>query len=160
MGNTFRLRAGGVYAVEGVFGDGRASAVRGQVARRRSDDRRLPGVWHLPQDRLQGLCPLSGARRRGVERPLAPAGALCQPVAAPDRESHRQAHAGEAPLGCAQDSGAPGAAWTGTCAFRPRAPSMPCYIGTAWSRRCASASTSSAFGPATRSKTAATSACT
>ena len=26
MGNTFRILAGGVYAVEGVFGDGRAPA--------------------------------------------------------------------------------------------------------------------------------------
>jgi hypothetical protein len=28
MGNTFRLRAGGVYAVEGVFGDGVSSPVK------------------------------------------------------------------------------------------------------------------------------------
>ena len=46
MGNTFRFRAGGVYAVEGVFGNGRAPAVRGEVARRRSDDRCLPRVRH------------------------------------------------------------------------------------------------------------------
>ena len=26
-----------------------------EVARRRSDDRRLSGVWHLPQDRLQDI---------------------------------------------------------------------------------------------------------
>jgi hypothetical protein len=38
-----------MYAVEGVFGDGRALAVRSEVARRRIDDRRLQGVWHLPQ---------------------------------------------------------------------------------------------------------------
>src|SRR5207302_11153606 len=53
IGNTFRLRAGDVYAVEGVFGDERALAVCGEVARGRIDDRGLPGVWHLPQDRLQ-----------------------------------------------------------------------------------------------------------
>ena len=37
MGNTFpRLMRGGVYAVEGVFGDGPAPALRGEAARRES----------------------------------------------------------------------------------------------------------------------------
>ena len=44
---------GSVYAVEGVFGDGRAPAVCRQVAQRRTDDGGVPGVRHLPQDRLQ-----------------------------------------------------------------------------------------------------------
>jgi hypothetical protein len=40
MDNTFRLRAGGVYAVEGVFGDGRADEVC-RVGIKDVDD----GIW-------------------------------------------------------------------------------------------------------------------
>src|SRR5687767_4987252 len=108
MGNTARLRAGGVYAVEGVFGNGRASAVYSQVARWGVDDRRLPGVWNLPQDWLQDLQSLQGDGLRGAMRPLAPPGALCQSAGASDREPDRAPEAGEAPLGGAQDPRAPG----------------------------------------------------
>src|SRR3984893_16828842 len=38
MGNTVPLSGGGVAAVEGVFGDGRAPAVRRSAAGRRSDE--------------------------------------------------------------------------------------------------------------------------
>jgi hypothetical protein len=41
-----------VDAVEGVFGDGRAPAVRRSVAGRRSDERGLSRVRHFAQDRL------------------------------------------------------------------------------------------------------------
>src|SRR5690606_18179479 len=55
MGNTSRMRshAGGVDALEGVFSDGRAHALRRPVARGRADERDLPRVRHLSQDRLQ-----------------------------------------------------------------------------------------------------------
>ena len=45
-----------------------------------------------------------------LTRPVAAAGALRQPAAAPDRKPDRHPQAGEAALGCAQDSRAPGAA--------------------------------------------------
>src|SRR5262245_12811595 len=44
MGNTFRLRVGGVDAVEGVFGRGRAPAVCVSAVGWRDDDGRLPRV--------------------------------------------------------------------------------------------------------------------
>src|ERR1700730_4899469 len=53
MGNTFPLSGGGVDAVEGVFGNGRAPAVRRSAAGRRSDERGLSRVRHFAQDRLQ-----------------------------------------------------------------------------------------------------------
>jgi transposase len=55
MGNTFPLCGGGVDAVEGVFGNGRAPAVRCSAAGRRSDERGLSRVRHFAQDRLQDL---------------------------------------------------------------------------------------------------------
>ena len=64
--------------MEGVFGDGRAPAVRGQAAGWRRDERGLPGFRHLPQDRLQNLFPLPRARRGGVDRSLTTSGAVCQ----------------------------------------------------------------------------------
>ncbi len=79
-----------------------------QVARWGIDDRCLPGVWRLPQDRLQDLHPLQGSRCRGVVRSFAPSRALCQPTAKPDREFDRHFQTREAPLGCSQDSGAAG----------------------------------------------------
>src|SRR6266536_2720584 len=81
MGNTFRLLAGGVDAVESEFGDGGTPALCRPPAGRGSHDGRVPGVRHLPQDRLQGLRPLQRARACGPERPLAPAGPLRQPAA-------------------------------------------------------------------------------
>src|SRR6266403_4078988 len=92
MGNTFPLSGlsgGGVDAVEGVFGDGRAPAVRRSAAGRRSDERGLSHVRHFAQDRLQDLRALQGTRSRGPDRPLAPAGSLRQPAAAADREPDR-----------------------------------------------------------------------
>ena len=80
--------------------------------------RRLPRVRHLAQDRLQDLRPLQGARARGPDRPLAAAGALCQPAAGADREPDRRAQAREAALGRPQDPRAAGPA-----ARRRRAPS-------------------------------------
>src|ERR1700730_6721264 len=55
MGNTFPISGGGVDAVEGVYGDGRAPAVRRSAAGRRSDERGLSRVRHFAQDRLQDL---------------------------------------------------------------------------------------------------------
>src|SRR6266516_931620 len=81
MGNTFRLLAGGVDAVESEFGDGGTPALCRPPAGRGSHDGRVPGVRHLPQDRLQGFRPLQRARACGPERPLAPAGPLRQPAA-------------------------------------------------------------------------------
>src|SRR6266446_7112156 len=86
MGNTFPLSGGGVDAVEGVFGDGRAPAVGRSAAGRRSDERGLSRVRYFAQDRLQDLRALQGTRSRGPDRPLAPAGSLRQPAAAADRE--------------------------------------------------------------------------
>src|SRR6266404_5758744 len=68
MGNTFPLSGGGVDAVEGVFGDGRAPAVRRSAAGRRSDERGLSRVRHFAQDRLQDLRPHMAAIRRRQER--------------------------------------------------------------------------------------------
>src|SRR6267378_263692 len=68
MGNTFPLSGGGVDAVEGVFGDGRAPAVRRSAAGRRSDERGLSRVQHFAQDRLQDLRPHMAAIRRRQER--------------------------------------------------------------------------------------------
>ena len=111
MGNTFPgILAGGVYAVEGVFGDGRASAVRGQAAGRRSDER---GCREFGISRKTGYKIFTRYKDHGLEalmRPLAAAGALRQPAAAPDREPDRHAQAGEAALGRPQDPRAPGAA--------------------------------------------------
>src|SRR5712671_6896951 len=68
MGNTFPLSGGGMDAVEGVFGDGRAPAVRRSAAGRRSDERGLSRVRHFAQDRLQDLRPHMAAIRRRQER--------------------------------------------------------------------------------------------
>ncbi len=84
----------------------------------------------------------------GAQRPLAPAGALRQPVAAADREPDRQ------PEGATSRIGAParcGNCWSGGCpatsAFPPRAPSTPCSTATAWSsRRATGTAPSSAAG--------------
>src|SRR6202048_4165419 len=107
MGNTFPLSGGGVDAVEGVFRDGRAPAVRRLAAGRRSDERGLSRVRHFAQDRLQDLSALQETRSRGPDRPLAPAGSLRQPAAAADREPDRRGQARQAPLGCPQDPRAP-----------------------------------------------------
>src|SRR6266700_834217 len=48
MGNTFRLLAGGVDAVESEFGDGGTPALCRPPAGRGSHDGRVPGVRHLP----------------------------------------------------------------------------------------------------------------
>src|SRR5579862_3677459 len=79
MGNTFRLWAGGVDAVEREFGDGRAPVLCWPPAGRRGDDGSLSGIRHLAQDRLQNLRSLQGAWARSADRPDAAAGALCQP---------------------------------------------------------------------------------
>src|SRR5437764_14103964 len=47
MGNTLSPFGGGVDAVEGVFGNGRAPAVCRSAAGRRSDERGLSRVRHL-----------------------------------------------------------------------------------------------------------------
>src|SRR5260370_1374514 len=108
MGNTFPLSGGGLDAVEGVFGDGRAPAVRRSAAGRRSDERGLSRVRHFAQDRLQDLRALQGTRSGGVDRRLAPAGSLRQPAAAEDREPDRHGQAHKAPWGRPQDPRAPG----------------------------------------------------
>src|SRR6266568_2141538 len=108
MGNTFRLLAGGVDAVESEFGDGGTPALCRPPAGRGSHDGRVPGVRHLPQDRLQGFRPLQRARACGPERPLAPAGPLRQPAALAARDPHRQAQKRQAALGRAQDPRAAG----------------------------------------------------
>src|ERR1700730_7113352 len=103
MGNTFPLSGGGVDAVEGVFGNGRAPAVRRSAAGRRSDERGLSRVRHFAQDWLQDLRALQGTRSRGPDRSLAPAGSLRQPAAAADREPYRWGEARQPPLGCPQE---------------------------------------------------------
>src|SRR5213075_2996556 len=70
MGTTFRFLAGGGDAREGVFGDGRTSALRGPPARGRSHVRSRPRVRHLPQDRLQDPQSLQGVWARSPVRPL------------------------------------------------------------------------------------------
>ena len=79
-----------------------------RLAGRGGDDRGLPGVRDLPQDRLQDFRPLQGARAGGAERPLPAAGPLRQPAAAADREPDRRAQAREAALGRPQDPRAAG----------------------------------------------------
>src|SRR5713226_1531622 len=51
---------GGSDAVEGVFGDGRETAVCGSPASRRGDGGTLQRVWDFSQDRLQDLRSLPG----------------------------------------------------------------------------------------------------
>src|SRR5919197_1281130 len=88
MGNTSRLdsQVGGADALEGEFGNGRAPAFCRPPPGRGDDDRCVPRVRHLAQDRLQDFRPLQGARAGSPERPLAPAGALRQPAARAARE--------------------------------------------------------------------------
>ena len=83
---------------------------------READVRALPGVRHLAQDRLRDLRALQGAWARGLERPLAPAGALRQPEAAPVRSA-------------SSSSGS-----IAISAFPPRVRSTPSCTGTGWSR--------------------------
>src|SRR5438270_1615102 len=99
MGNTFRLWAGGVDAVESEFGDGGTPALCRPPAGRGGDDGHVPRVRHLPQDRLQDFRPLQRARACGPDRPFAAAGALRQPAAAADREPHCPPQRREAALG-------------------------------------------------------------
>ncbi len=73
MGNTFPLSGGGVDAVESMFGHGRTSPLCRPPPRGRGDDRRLPGVRHLPEDRLQNPQPLQGRGQRRPDRPIPPA---------------------------------------------------------------------------------------
>ena len=94
----------------------------------------VPGVRHLAQDRLQDLRPLQGARARGADRPLAPAGALRQPAAGPDREPDRRASSGRSRIGArARSASSWSGGWTAMSASRPRAPSTPFSTATAWS---------------------------
>src|SRR5436309_14752443 len=67
MGNTFRLWAGGVDAVESEFGNGRAPLLCRPAAGRRGHDGHVPGVRDIPQDRLQDIRPLQGARARSPD---------------------------------------------------------------------------------------------
>src|ERR1051326_2749824 len=99
MGNTFRGLAGGVDALEGVFGGGRASEVCRPNSRWRTDERCVPVFRDIPKDRLQNLQSVQGERAGGLERSLPAAGALCQPAAGADREPDRAVEAGEAALG-------------------------------------------------------------
>jgi hypothetical protein len=46
----------------------------------------VPGVRYIPQDRLQDLQSVQGARLVRSDRSLAAAGALCQSVASASRE--------------------------------------------------------------------------
>ncbi len=89
--------------MESVFGNGRTPPLRRPPPRGRSDDRRLPRVRHLPQDRLQDPRPLQGRGQRRTHRSMPSAGPLRQPAAAADRGPHRQPQARQAALGCAQD---------------------------------------------------------
>ena len=87
----------------------------GPAAGRRGDDGCLPGVRHLPQDRLQDLRPLQGAGLEALtdrsRRPVRYANQLPQQIERPDR----RAQAGEAALGRAQDPRAPGPAARRRC---------------------------------------------
>ena len=68
-----------------------------QAARRRGNDRALPGVRHFTQNRL-----FDCYKEHGLEAltdPLAPARALRQPAAQPGREPDRQPQARQATLG-------------------------------------------------------------
>src|SRR5215472_4792616 len=85
MGNTFRLLAGGVDAVESEFGDGGAPALCRPPVGRGGDDGRVPRVRHIPEDRLQNLRSVQGARAGRPQRPLTPTSALRQPAAAAAR---------------------------------------------------------------------------
>src|SRR5579884_1947938 len=60
MGNTFRHMAGGVDAVEGVFGDGGVSTLCRPSSRWRRHERGVPRLRHFPQDRLKDLQALQG----------------------------------------------------------------------------------------------------
>src|SRR5271169_5836683 len=68
MGDTSRQAclAGGVDALEGVFGHGRASSVCCPTAGGRGDERGLSRIRRLAQDRLQDLRAVQGAWARGL----------------------------------------------------------------------------------------------
>ncbi len=137
MGDTYRqpCLAVGVDALEGVFGHGGASSVRCAPFGRRSDERGLPGVRRLAQDRLQDFRALQGPRPRGAFGPVAAADPLRRPAAGADRKPDRALQAGEASLGAPARSGRCWfASWMATFACPPRARSTPSCTGMAWSR--------------------------
>ncbi len=101
---------------KGVSHHGRAGEVHRPAARRGDDVGAVPGVRHLAQDRLQDPRALPRLRGGGADRPLAPTLPARQPAALPDRDADRQAEAGEASLGRAEDQGAAGAALSGCAA--------------------------------------------
>jgi hypothetical protein len=78
---------------------GRAPSFRRPPAGWRVNVRCVPGVRYIPQDRLQDLQSVQRARLVRSDRPLAAAGALCQPVASASREPDCQPEARQAALG-------------------------------------------------------------
>ena len=85
--------------MDSEFGDGGTPALCRPPAGRRKHDGDVPGVRHIPQDRLQDFRPLQGARACRPERSLAPAGALRQPAARAGRDPDRPPQGREAALG-------------------------------------------------------------
>ena len=90
--------------MEGVFGDGRKTAVCGSPASRRGDGRTLQRVRHLPQDRLQDLRSLPGMRSAGADRQEPASLSLCQSTSFSGRKLHSEREARAPQLGCSQNS--------------------------------------------------------
>ena len=108
MGDTFRFFGGRCQCRGRNALDGRTSPFRRPAPGWRVDDRCVPGVRDLPEDRLQAAGALPGGGTGGAGRPLAAAGALCQPAPGPGGEPDRRLQAREAALGRAQDPRAAG----------------------------------------------------
>jgi hypothetical protein len=82
---------------------GRTPPLHRPPSRGRSDERRLPRVRHLAQDRLRDSRPLQGRGQHRADRPIPAARPLRQPAPAADRGPYRQPQARQAALGGPQD---------------------------------------------------------
>src|SRR5436190_24068973 len=81
MGNTFRLLGREVWMPwKASFGDVRAPSLCRPPVGRGSHDGRLPGFWDIPEDWLQDIRSLQGARAFGPGRPVHYANQLPQQV--------------------------------------------------------------------------------
>jgi hypothetical protein len=86
--------------VESQCRDGRAPSFRRPPAGRRINVRCAPGVRYIPSRQVtRSTVGTERARLVRSDRPLAAAGALCQPVASASREPDRQPEARPAALG-------------------------------------------------------------
>src|SRR5687767_8547557 len=120
----------GLYALERELPHGRTDAICGPPDRWRSDERTLPRIRDLPEDRLQDLGPLPGDRDPGSHRQESPALPDGQPASASTREHHRPPPPGETYLGSPEDPRAAGPPIPGRPV--PCHQHHPCRPGSSW----------------------------